>query len=805
MPVVQQAPRFSPDEAVRIAGEYYGLGATAANLPSERDQNFLLNDTAGARFVLKIANSEEALEILDLQNKVLRLLATADTGLEWPHVLPTLSGNLIVPVAAESGSAFFVRLLTWVDGVCFANVQPHGPAVLSSLGRALARTDNALAGFSHPAAHRKLYWDLRHASLARPHLELLTDAERGMVEPLLDAGERLDWQALPSSVIHGDANDYNILVDETGSRVTTVLDLGDMVHTATVCNLAIALAYAMLDEQDPIAAAAQVVAAYHDVRRLSEPEIEALPTLAATRLAMSVCYCAWQARKAPDNDYLNISNRPAWELIERLATMPADWPREVFRRACGLGRAPAPSELLGTREKHLGPSLSISYRQPLHIIRGWKQYLYDSGGRAYLDCVNNVAHVGHCHPRVVRAAGEQMALLNTNTRYLHEHLAAYVERLTATLPETLSVVYLVSSGSEANELALRLARAHTGRDGVIVVETAYHGNTNALIDISPYKFDGPGGRGKPAHVQVAPMPDVYRGLHRGADSGRRYAEYVAEAARRPSSADCGQNARNRPQAGEAGGTACPTEAGGQGLESGGLAAFFCESALSCGGQVILPAGYLREAYAAVRAAGGVCVADEVQTGFGRAGSHFWMFETQGVTPDIVTMGKPIGNGHPLGAVVTTPEIAASFANGMEYFNTFGGNPVSCAVGLAVLDAIREEGLQENARDAGEYLLNGLRQLAGRHRAIGDVRGQGLFLGFELVRDRETREPAADEASEIVNGMKERGVLLSTDGPLHNVIKIKPPMVFSRADADLVVERLDGVMSGVRGSRPAGAG
>jgi 4-aminobutyrate aminotransferase-like enzyme/Ser/Thr protein kinase RdoA (MazF antagonist) len=787
--VVQQAPSFTPDEVIRIAGEYYGLHATAAPLPSERDQNFLMCDAAGAQFVLKIANSEEALEILDLQNKVLKLLAKADTGLEWPRVVPTLSGNPIVPVEAPGGAAYFVRMLTWVTGVCMANVRPHTPELLSALGQALARMDGALAGFSHQAAHRKLYWDLRHASLARPHLELLSDSQRAVVEPFLDAGERVDWDALPASVIHGDANDYNILVDETGSRVTTVLDFGDMVHTATVCDLAVALAYVMLDKQDPIAAAAQVVAAYHQARPLTEPEIDALYTLAATRLAMSVCYCAWQTRKAPHNDYLNISNGPAWELLERLATLPAGWPRDVFRRACGLVHTPAQSELLATRRKHLGPSLSISYREPLHIVRGWKQYLYDSSGRAYLDCVNNVAHVGHCHPRVVRAASEQMALLNTNTRYLDEHLAAYMERLTATLPEALSVVYLVCSGSEANELALRLARAHTGREGVIVVETAYHGNTNALIDISPYKFDGPGGRGKPAHVQVAPMPNVYRGLDRQADSGPRYAQFVAEAAGRASSAGQG-----RPQAGEACGTACPTEADG-------LAAFFCESALSCAGQVILPAGYLREAYRAVRAAGGVCVADEVQTGFGRAGSHFWMFETQGVVPDIVTLGKPIGNGHPMGAVVTTPEIAASFANGMEYFNTFGGNPVSCAVGLAVLAVIREEGLQENARDAGGYLLNGLRQLAGRHPLIGDVRGQGLFLGFELVRDRGTQEPAADEATEIVNGMKEWGVLLSTDGPLHNVIKIKPPLVFSRADADLLVDRLDRVLRTVCFSLP----
>ena len=374
-----------------------------------------------------------------------------------------------------------------------------------------------------------------------------------------------------------------------------------------------------------------------------------------------------------------------------------------------------------------------------------------------------MAHVGHSHPLVVRAASEQMAILNTNTRYLHEHLLEYCERLTATLPEPLSVVYLVNSGSEANELALRLARAHTGGKDVIVVDSAYHGNTSAMIDLSPYKFDGRGGRGCPSWVHKVPMPDVYRGAHHGPDAAKLYADYVIEAARKI--ADTGQS----------------------------LAAFFCESALSCGGQIILPRNYLSDVYTAVRNAGGVCVADEVQTGFGRAGTHFWMFETQGVVPDIVTLGKPIGNGHPLGAVITTREIAASFANGMEYFNTFGGNPVSCAVGLAVLDVIRDEELQQNALEVGDYLKQELRELQNKHSLIGDLRGLGLFLGIEFVRDPETLEPADSEAAQIVERMKERCVLLSTDGPYHNVIKIKPPMVFSKADADLLISGLDCVV------------
>src|SRR5205807_7833388 len=480
---------------------------------------------------------------------------------------------------------------------------------------------------------------------------------------------------------------------------------------------------------------------YHETYPLDDTEVEVLYTLAATRLCWSVCFAARQTHEAPDNEYLNISNAPAWWLLEKLSNISLDWPTRIFRYACGLpvvhGQGSTQPQsgvsLLAASERHLGSSLSIAYQSPLHIVCGSRQYLYDAGGRRYLDCVNNVAHVGHSHPLVVRAASEQMAILNTNTRYLHEHLLEYCERLTATLPEALSVVYLVNSGSEANELALRLARAHTGGKDVIVVDSAYHGNTSAMIDLSPYKFDGPGGGGCPSWVHKVSMPDVYRGAHQGPDAGPLYGGEVAAAAQ----------------------------------ESQGLAAFFCESALSCGGQIILPPGYLSDAYTAVRNAGGVCVADEVQTGFGRAGQYFWMFETQGVVPDIVKLGKPIGNGHPLAAVITTPEIAAAFANGMEYFNSFGGNSVSCAVGLTVLNVIRDEELQKNALDVGEYLKVELRQLQKKHSLIGDVRGLGLFLGIELVRDQETLEPATTEAVQVIERMKELGVLLSTDGPFHN--------------------------------------
>ena len=754
MALVRTAPRLTGADASALARELYGLAAEATELPSERDQNFRLCDASGAQFVLKIANSQESADVLDLQNQALSFLANSVASLEWPRVVASRHGRTI------EDAGHLLRLLTWIDGVCLADVQPYRAELLSSLGAALARVDSALESFSHPAAKRAFYWDLRRYALARPHLELLQPERRALVEPLLDACDRLNWDDLRDSVIYGDANDYNVLADPSGSRVAGFLDFGDMVHSATICDLAIALAYTMLGAPEPIAAAYQVIAAYHRQRPLTSAEQDALYTLARARLAVSVCYSAWQMREAPGNEYLKISSAPAWSLLQRLADMPEGWADEVFHRACEDGGQD--DRLLAARRRSIGPSLSLSYDRPLHITHGWKQHLYDARGREYLDCVNNVTHVGHCHPRVIEAARRQMARLNTNTRYLNEQLTEYAARLTATLPPPLNVVFMVCSGSEANELALRLARTHTGRDDVICVDAAYHGNTTTLVDISPYKFNGPGGRGKPPWVHMAPLPDSYRGLCRGADAGARYAGHVADLAR-----------------------------------SHDAAAFICESAVGCGGQTILPEGFLRNAFASVRASGGVCISDEVQTGFGRAGSHFWMFETQGAVPDIVTMGKPIGNGHPMGAVVTTPEIAASFANGMEYFNTFGGNPVSCAIGLAVLDIIRDEQLQENARETGAFFVAGLRELAARHRLIGDVRGLGLFIGIELVRDRETLEPAPEETAEIVNRMKDRGILLSVDGPYHNVIKIKPPMVFAKSDASRVIQALDDVMNGLR--------
>ncbi len=455
------------------------------------------------------------------------------------------------------------------------------------------------------------------------------------------------------------------------------------------------------------------------------------------------------------------SQRAVWRSLSPDPNLIVGIPRDRFPPA-----PPSKAATLTERGQRIGGNLSVAYRDPLRVARGWRQYLYDDEGRRFLDAYNNVPHVGHAHPRVVRAAASQMSVLNTNTRYLNDALTEYAERLTATLPDPLSVCYFVNSASEANELALRLARAHTMRRDMIVLEAAYHGHTNALIDLSPYKHSGRGGLGAPSWVHVAPLPDDYRGEYKRADAhaGQKYARRVAELI--------------------------------QSIHAGGreLAGFIAETCPSVGGQLIFPAGYLSDVYRHVRAAGGICIADEVQTGLGRMGTHFWAFEAQQVVPDVVVMGKPLGNGHPIGAVVTTRAIADSFDNGMEFFSTFGGNNVSCAVGLAVLDVIAEERLQAHALRVGDHMLGALRSLADRFPLVGDVRGSGLFVGVELVRDRGTLEPASAEASFVAERMRELGILLGTDGPHHNVIKIRPPMPFDESDADWLVDTLAHILT-----------
>jgi 4-aminobutyrate aminotransferase-like enzyme len=408
-------------------------------------------------------------------------------------------------------------------------------------------------------------------------------------------------------------------------------------------------------------------------------------------------------------------------------------------------------ELINYRTQHLGKSLSLQYKIPIKMVRGAGVYLMDQYAQKYLDTVNNVAHVGHEHFSVVKAGQDQMALINTNSRYLHDNINELAKELIETLPPELNVLHFVNSGSEANELAIRMAKAVTGERDIIASEFGYHGNTNTCIDISAYKFDGKGGKGAPEHTQIFPIPDAFRGTYRGENTGEKYAEEVKK---------CIENIHQKDR---------------------NVAAFIIEPIISCGGQVELPSGFLSKAYEMVKRAGGVCISDEVQTGCGRMGKTFWGFQLHHVVPDIVTIGKPLGNGHPVAAVACTQAVADKFANGMEYFNTFGGNPVSCAIATQVLRTVKHEKLQQNALDVGEFLKTELKILSKEFPIIGDVRGQGLFLGIEFV-DKEMN-PLAEQTDYLANRMKDHGILMSIDGPGYNVLKIKPPMVFSKTNAE----------------------
>ncbi|XP_074987369.1 5-phosphohydroxy-L-lysine phospho-lyase isoform X1 [Caretta caretta] len=425
----------------------------------------------------------------------------------------------------------------------------------------------------------------------------------------------------------------------------------------------------------------------------------------------------------------------------------------------GWSRACPPGEKAARRGGATVPATALRPREepcrPSHV----------PGGRRWL--CGGGSSVGHCHPDVVKAAHEQNQLLNTNSRYLHDNLVDYAKRLSKTLPEKLCTFYFLNSGSEANDLALRLARQYTKHEDIIVLDHAYHGHLTSLIDISPYKFRNL--EGQKEWVHVAPLPDTYRGIYREdhKDSVLAYANEVKKII---------EQAQKRGRK---------------------IAAFFIESLPSVGGQIIPPEGYFQMIAEHVHKAGGVFVADEIQVGFGRVGKCFWAFQLQGedFVPDIVTMGKPMGNGHPIACVATTKEIAEAFADtGVEYFNTFGGNPVSCAIGLAVLDVIEKEHLQAHATQVGNFLMELLNQQKVKHPIIGDVRGVGLFIGVDLIKDQEKRIPATEEAEYLITRLKRDYILLSTDGPGRNVLKFKPPLCFTMDNAKLVVDKMDEILT-----------
>ncbi|MGM5469420.1 aminotransferase class III-fold pyridoxal phosphate-dependent enzyme [Flavobacteriaceae bacterium LMO-SS05] len=985
--------RMTTQKAEDILFDVFEIKGTATTLPGEIDFNFRINIKNEEGYILKISRPNENERYLDFQQKLLQYVAKHGKNVMAPKVIKDKNGNAISEIKDAFGKRRKVRLLSWVPGRIWSQVNPQLDDLRFSLGQQCGLLTKALQGFDHTEAHRDLDWDIAQSLWTKAHIHVFEGEQKEMVSTFQNKFEasHVDYAKLRKAVIHNDANDNNVVVssDLINPKVITSIDYGDAVYSQIINDLAVACAYAIMNHNDPLEAALPIVKGYHSTFPLQDIELEHLYTAIAMRLVISVTKSAINKVAEPNNEYLLISEKPAWEVLKKWYHISSNFALYSFRDACGfiphpnqdkfnawaklnkfnvadlfptihkneiqhidlsvsskwighqhdlsdlelfqfkidrlqsqhpnkilaggyleprsiytssaydkignsgresrtihlgidfwfpaltpvhalfdgevvtavndagdkeygglvilkhkiedfefftlyghntvesvlkhslgdsikkgdkvaeLGNYPengnwAPhlhfqimlsildykvdfpgvayynqidiwksicpdpnllfksealqknegltnEELIHYRKQHLGKSLSLQYKIPIKMVRGSGQYLIDQFGRYYLDTVNNVAHVGHEHYDVVKAGQEQMALINTNSRYLHENINKLAEELLETLPPKLNVLHFVNSGSEANELAIRMVKAATGERDIIASEVGYHGNSNMCIDISSYKFDGKGGKGAPEHTHIIPLPDAFRGKYRGENTGPKYAQYVQKQI--DSIHKTGR----------------------------GLGAFIIEPIISCGGQIELPEGFLAKAYDHVRKAGGLCISDEVQTGCGRMGKTFWGFQLHSVIPDIVTIGKPVGNGHPVAAVACTQEVAEKFSNGMEYFNTFGGNPVSCAIATEVLQVIKREKLKENALKVGEFLKAELKNLSKEFPIIGDVRGQGLFLGVELVDSQ--MHPLESQTDYLANRMKDHGILMSTDGPDHNVLKIKPPMVFSKTNAE----------------------
>jgi 4-aminobutyrate aminotransferase-like enzyme/Ser/Thr protein kinase RdoA (MazF antagonist) len=751
-------PRFGPDEAARFAAEAFGIEGVATPLGSERDQNFLIDD-GGAGGILKISNSGEDPGVLDMETEAILHVARVEPE------LPVARPHVVLGHDPAEGPAAYRRAVAGPDGTHHLRLFDRMPGrasvpqaevndeAVSDFGTVLARLGRALRGFFHPAAGRVLLWDGRNTPALRPRSGSIDDPDRRAL--VLRTFDRFDqrvaplWPTLRAQVIHGDLTLDNALLDDAG-RVSGIVDFGDMSHTALVWDVPASTAQVLagFEPDETLRRLRLFLDGYERVTPLEDTELEVLADLLAVRLAMTVTISAWRVGRYPENAaYMSDWDEVSWPMLEWLDAMGLD---EAARR---IGAGPAPAapgveDLVRRRERLVGPAMApLTYTHPLHLVRGEGVWMFDAEGRRFLDAYNNVPVVGHGHPRVAEAIARQTRALNTNMRYLHETVIELGERLVASMPDGwgLDTVLMVNSGSEANDLAWRMALAWTGHRGGIVTEPAYHGVTSAVADLSPEEWRG---GYRPQHVETVPSPST-------AASGAPELSAAAERLKE---------------------------------RGAGLAAVLVDPLFTADGILTPPAAYVTDLVKRTHDAGGLFVADEVQAGHGRTGAHLWSFAPFGSAPDFVTLGKPMGNGFPVAALVTRREIAERFAETTEFFSTFGGNPVAAAAALAVLRVIEDEGLVERTATVGAALAVALEGLASTQPLIRQVRGRGLLIGVDLG------DP--DLVDAVKDGMRDRAVLIGSTGPSYETLKIRPPLVFGVEQVDTLVgalrETLDAV-------------
>lgn len=761
-------PSLRSAEGERIARELYGLAVSASVLPGERDCNFRLRSADAREFVLKIHEEGSDPGSTDCLVSVLDHMAEQDFALPVPRLFPTLRAEASGRFSRD-GIDYATCLVSFLSGRLLAQASPT-PALLHDMGTMLARVDRALQGFFHPSLRRRLAWDVRRLPELAEHLGYIESAPlREQITTVVSAfrASMPRLRGLRSQAIHGDCHAVNLLVDAGGESICGILDFGDMIHAPLIFEPAVAMSELLTEAVAPLPAVAAVLQGYVQGVPLHAAEVELLFDILTARHAVTLLVHAWRRHHDPPGaQVLDEAAVRAKESLRHLLTLgrqalTLSWHEAAGTDGAAVTAAAAPAAALpqadlARRRRLMGAGAELFYEKPLHLVRGAGVWMYDPQGHAYLDVYNNVPHVGHAHPAVVAAIQAQTAILATHTRYLHGNILEYAEQLTARLPPQLNACIFVNSGSEANDVAWRMAQMASGHRGGLVMQHAYHGITDAVAALTP----SIGRPHDPRVVTIAPPPDRLR------VSDEMQPAQLAEAVQ-------------------------DTDGAIAELALRGLApaAFFIDTAITSSGIFDPPAAWGTAVTARMRAAGALIVADEVQYGLGRCGSHFWGFERRGLEPDIVTLGKPVANGYPMGVVVANRELIEAFQAKFGFFSTFGGNAVAAAAALAVLQVLEREELMANALGVGDYLRRQLESVAARHDILGEVRGTGLLLGLE-VRGGD-RAAAKQRARFIINALaSESRILIGYEGPDAAILKLRPPMPFRREHADLLAQAID---------------
>jgi 4-aminobutyrate aminotransferase-like enzyme len=753
----------------RIDGDYKKLNC-------ERDISYRIRTRSGAAYIVKISNAAEPEGVVDFQIKALKHIAAQDSDLRVPHMIHTKNDKTFEWIQSDNGDHHMIRMLTFLEG----DVMDYTPAAFNpqtryNLGAMVGRLTKSLRSFFHPYAGSNVHlWDMSRCLELRPYIRYLPDGStRELCNLILDRAERFILPQLKKTrwqVVHHDAHPDNVLVDPIDpTRVVGVIDFGDMLFGPVVADLAAASDSFYDDDTDPLDALCDTAAGYDSSFPLEENEIDLVYDMMLICLLINTVIIGARDALSDGSEKVHIENTGIYaRMLKRLWEVGRETAIGRLRRACRFPVYTArqesdevfpdrTQELLAKRKDSIGDAWYF-YETPLNFTRSEGPWLYTADGTAYLDAYNNVQQMGHANPHICSATARQAAAINVNTRYICDIVADYGERLTAELPDHLNACFFVNSGSEANDVAMQMAMFATGHTGALIMEDAYHGMTETAMGLSPEVLE------PPDNVECLQMPDMYRGpFANDPDAAKKYAADADRAI---------------------------ADLAGRGH---GPAVFMVDTALCSNGVLMAPDNYFNLVAQKTKQAGGMVVADEVQTGLGRLG-NMWGFKAQALEQvDFVTMGKPVANGFPLGVVITSRELLNRFSNQIDLFSTFGGNPVACAAGMALLDELERRGLVNKSGELGDYFRRHLRKLAEKQSLIGDVRGKGLMIGLEFVTDRENKTPANEQTSRLIELLKEECVLVSEAGP-KNVLKIRPNFSWEREHVDLFVTTLDRCLS-----------